>query len=444
MLGVLLITAGLALGQVEAPPNPELQSSELAKKVERLERMLGADTLQDREAAEKKLLELGPAVLPYLSIPNPRMSAEQRGRIQKIGDALRLKQAVASTSGTTVTLDVEKTKLSAVLKMIEEQTGNRFVDYEEHAAEEKADPEITLAVEGVPFWQAVDQVAAQAKLAIKPYVTDEGDQVVPGVALVDRSTDGSWRSEFVAYDGAFRFEAVRMRARRGLRESDVNRLELFLEAAWEPRLTPIAATVNFDSFSAKVDEGGLLGGGESELPVTRRGKLALDVFEQSSEFPVHLALPSRDAKQIKSIRGTISALLPGRIETFRFERLATAKDVRQRVGDVTVVLNEVRKNQALWEVRIRVQFQDDAGALESHLASWVSTNDIYLQSLDGKRQQMADAVDDPDAVTTQTGAGYFFVLEDDDSIDNYRLIYRTPGALVKRDVTFEFKDLPLP
>ena len=88
------------------------------------------------------------------------------------------------------------------------------------------------------------------------------------------------------------------------------------------------------------------------------------------------------------------AMIPGRIETFRFTKLAGAKDVQQRIAGVTVTLEEVRKNNEAWEVRMLVRFDDAGDALASH-RTWIFSNEAYLEGPDGKPIAYDTLRDDP-------------------------------------------------
>lgn len=437
MLGMLLIVAGLATGQPAVADDAELRAQ-----ASRLVRSLGADTLKDREQAEQQLRELGPAVLKYLPVPNRRMSNEQQTRLKRVTDELRLRQAVDATAGSTVTLKLDNVKLSEALKKLEEQSGNKFVDYRESMGQKVNDPEISLSVDAVPFWQAVDQLLAAAKLTVYPYATDDEGEPLQAVALVDEKTPGTWRRQYVAYDQAFRFEAIRILARRGLQDSDENRLRLEMEAAWEPRLRPISISIHADGMQAE------LGDADTPLQVVSSGQQSIDVYGGSTQFPVYLALPPRTSTQLKKVRGKLSALLPGRIESFRFNRLGNVprEGVAKKLGDVTATLLQVVKNGSVWEVRLRATFESEAAEeLDSHEEGWVAKNEVYLESTDGKKTRVDVATtDDPAAVASESGTGFMFVLDEGDQISNYQLVYNTPAALVVQEVTFEFKDLPLP
>ena len=137
----------------------------------------------------------------------------------------------------------------------------------------------------------------------------------------------------------------------------------------------------------------------------------------------------------------MSALVPERIVEFQFTDLAKAKGVEQQQGGVKVILDGTRKNQALWEVHMRVQVESEEAGLKSH-RGWVFQNMTYLLDREG------EIVDHAGFETTrqserEIGLAYFFDLPDDE-IGKYTWVYRTPAAIVRVSVEYELKDIPLP
>ena len=65
-------------------------------------------------------------------------------------------------------------------------------------------------------------------------------------------------------------------------------------------------------------------------------------------------LPPRSVKQIASLKGKMSALVLGRVEEFEFTDLDKAKGVEQERGGVTVIMREVRKNEEIYDVKVKV------------------------------------------------------------------------------------------
>ena len=131
--------------------------------------------------------------------------------------------------------------------------------------------------------------------------------------------------------------------------------------------------------------------------------------------------------------------MPGQIETFEFGELENAKAVQQQKAGVTVVLDQVRKNVDVYEVRLRVKFDKAENALESH-RNWVYRNEAYLLDAAGKRLENAGLQatrQDADEV----GVAYLFDVE---NLKGCKFVYKTPAVIVKMPVPYELKDIELP
>ena len=110
-----------------------------------------------------------------------------------------------------------------------------------------------------------------------------------------------------------------------------------LEAAWEPRLRIISLMQRMADVRA-VDERG------DPLPVADREaqpEVPISGEATAVKLDLPLQLPPREVRQIASLKGKLLATIPGRIETFRFSKLADAKNVQQRIAGVTVTLEQV-------------------------------------------------------------------------------------------------------
>ena len=134
------------------------------------------------------------------------------------------------------------------------------------------------------------------------------------------------------------------------------------------------------------------------------------------------------------------AMIARRIETFRFAKLAGAKNLQQRIAGVTVTLEEVRKSNGAWEVRILVRFDDAGDALASH-RTWIFNNEAFLEGPDGK----PIAYDTFE--TTRQGkneVGVAYVFNTDQPLDKLSFVYKTPGVIVTSAFDYELKDIRLP
>ncbi len=429
---VILVCAWLALaGQVAATSD---DSAQIAQSVKDLVKVLDAPEKASRDDAEQKLVALGNAAIEHLPEVTQRTPAEVKLRLERIRGQLERSRAEASVQGSQVTLSVADAKLADVLALIEEQSGNKLIDYREQFNQEAPHKPLTLDLKNVSFWEACDTILDKAGLTIYGTPDEEGAQ--DALALVTRNESESSRLGRATYAGAFRLEPLEFSARRDLRNPTNHTLQLLLELAWEPRLRPIVVLQDANRQIATDDKGNSVAAGmatgELETPILPGTK--------SIEIPLQLSLPDRGASKLSSLKGKFTALLPGRIETYRFANIERAKQTEQRKAGVTVVVDELARNNELYEVRMRVIFEKASGALESH-RNWIFDNEAYLEGPDGTKV-VAAAVDTTFQDESEVGMAYLFPL--DQGPKGYAFIYKTPATIVNVPVEFELKDLPLP
>jgi hypothetical protein len=279
-----------------------------------------------------------------------------------------------------------------------------------------------------PFWPALDQVLDQAKLTIYPYAERRAIHVV--------ATDAK-RPRFgrASYSGLFRCEAINIAARRDLRRGE-GLLVVSVETLWEPRLRVIGLAQRMADVTATDEQG-------HPLPVANR-EAQLEIPAGSAaagvKFDVPLRLPSRNVRRIASLKGKLQAMIPGRIETFRFGKLDGAKNVEQRIAGVTVTLERIEKNGNLWEVRMHARFDDAGDALASH-RTWIFNNEAYLEGPDGK------PIAYKTYETTRQGkneVGVAYIFKTDQPLSKLTFVYKTPGSIITSTFDYELKNIELP
>lgn len=409
---------------------PEAETDDVAAKVKRLVRQLDADAAAEREAAEKELIALGAPALLHLPAITPRTPAEVKDRLGRVRRALEESAAVSVTKSSLITLQGEL-KLSEAFAALEKQTGNALVDFREEFGQQASDPQVRVDFDKVTFWEAFDQLADQAEITPYNYSGQPGK-----LAYVARTEDDAPRKGRAQYAGLFRAEPLRIETARDFRNSRNNVFQVFIDFGWEPRLQPIVALHDLNSVRAVDDAGNAMATVDSEGEI----ETSPEVDATSLELVVPLALPDRSVKKIGSIKGKLSLLVPGRIETFEFTDLDKAKAVEQRRANVAVVIDQVRKNQDVQEVRMRVKFDKAANALESH-RTWIYNNPAHLIDPEGNQIEPAgmEATLQEDS---EVGVAYQFVI--DAGIKGYKFAYRTPSSIIKLPVEYEVKDLELP
>jgi hypothetical protein len=447
----LSLVAGLTLGGV----NPGATPRDLPARVAQLVRQLDAPQLADRSAAEEELVRLGPDVLPLLPQSSDPSRPEVEWRLRSVRLALQQAAAEASLEPSRVTLRGDALPLAKVLAAIEEQTHNRIIDSREDAGRltKSADsvdgrqsgerltkssystagkmPALRVDFDKTPFWQAMDQVLDQAGLALYPFGDDHAARIV--------HADGAEasRSKRASYIGPFRLEVTSVLAQRDLRTPASRVLRLELEAAWEPRLRPIAFEHRLADLRAIDDRGRPLAArspqADLEVPV-EPGPIA-------KVFSIPLALPPRDAGKIARLHGTLRVLVPGKMETFRFEGLERGASIEKRIAGVTVLLEPVRKGQQGWEAPILVRFDRTQGALASH-RNWILGNPAFLERRDGTRIAPGPLPETTQRDAAEVGIRYTFSL--DGPIKDYAFVYQTPAMIFWTPLEYEIKDIPLP
>jgi hypothetical protein len=433
IIAILLLTAPVRA--------QEQDDAALADRIDKLVQQLDADEAADREAAEKQLIELGlegtadagEAFLDALPKPNDNMPQEVQARLGHVASEVRTRLAKKSIDATRLTLDFKEAPLDEVLKAIEKQTGNRLTDYREQFGQQASEKKVTVQVTDDPFWSALDKVLDAMQM--QPYAFS-GEETL---ALVGREQGALRRSgRGAVYSGPFRIEATGVTAERGLRNPDQSTLRLDLEIAWEQRLKPISLTQAAADVKAITDDG-------REVPATAQGA-AFDVEIESgthaAEVNLPLQLPGREAKSLASVTGKFTALVPGRIVELTFDKLASAKEVTQEAGGVTVTLDRVVRNQALYEVHMRIRIDSLEAGLESH-RGWVFQNVCFLKD---KAGEQLDNAGFETTMQTESEAGflYLFELPEGREIGDYDWVYRTPASIVSMPIEYKLEDVPLP
>jgi hypothetical protein len=433
-----LCLATVAVWAAEDTPAASEVDPQLARQISRSVSQLNDDRAAEREAAEKKLLDLAGTstaeadrFLQALPKETEQMPIAVRERLTRIRKQVEDRAAKAATAATTITLAAKGMPLQEVIAAIEKQTGNRFIDNREQQGEQPNANDVRIDVElkGERFWPAVDKILDQAKLGIYSYGGKDA------LSIVARDAADGPRQARAAYIGPFRLDITEVQAERSIRQPKQSLLKLQLEVAWEPRLRPIAISQPVADLQAKTDAGAKL--------TVAQPQASLDVEvpngTQAAEITLPFDLPPRSVKRITALHGTLHALVPGRQVKFRFDDLANAAGKTQRMGGVQVTVDEVRKNNAVWEVHMRFSLDEENGALQSHRA-WVFQNLSYMLDKDGKQIDNG-GLETTSQTKNEVGVAYVF---DVPAIEGLSWVYETPAAIVDLPVEYEIKDIELP
>ncbi|WP_372894509.1 hypothetical protein [Stieleria sp.] len=414
-----LIAGPNALGQQAEPleDTPPVSKTDVLEWVDQLD----ARKASDRSAAEKALIEAGADALPYLPESRPEFSIEASERLSRVKAALMTLKAKTQSKAIRIRLG-DVTTLGEALEVISRESEIEF----EHSADESLPIQSSSAP--LSFWHAVDLVLDQTNLDINHY---GGDRET--LQLVPRQETRQSRVDSAAYSGVYRIEPTAVSARRVFNQPGQSGLNLSMEITWQPGLTPIGLTIPVAQLSGKLDDG------QSLKPQTTEN--TIDIAANSelafSEFYLPLELPTESPTRIESLRGTIQSLLPGKRHTF--ELPLTEVGSNQNVDAMTVTLERVQRNGALYEIRFSVELKDADRALESH-RQWIFQNPVYVRDAEGNRvenlgyelyRQTESGVD----------MGYLFEI---DKLEGAKLIYESPTSVVRNEVDFVLQDIVLP
>lgn len=421
-IGVVLLAW---CAQLDGSPSP---AQILPADVTRLVRQLDDPAQAERDRAEKALTALGPDVLPLLPAITPRTPAETKERLGRIRSALESQLSQSAATPTTVTLKGTMSVADA-LRAMEKQTGNRVVGYERRTGL----GDVTIQFDKVPYWQALDEVLDQAGLNINPYGGEAN-----ALVLVARPEGEEPRTGRGVYSGIFRFEPLRVEARRDLRNPSANGMRVGISVTWEPRITPITLRQPIEAVTALDSDGQALtvGRGDSQSVLNASGEIGMSAIE----LGIPLQLPSRDVKKIAKLRGTLTALVPGRLESFEFADLANLRDAEQRRAGVSVTFERLRKNGDLYEMRLRIRYAEAANALESH-RSWIFTNPAYVVDASGQR---IENLGSNEGSRGENEVGIVCLFELPAGPESCRFVYQTPASLLQLPVDYELQDIALP
>lgn len=403
----------------------------LSDQVKAWVRRLDSDTLEERDRAEKKIIELGHESLEHLPQVKPNTAAETKARLQRIRTILEKARADSAAKASKITLSVKDKPFTEIIGAIEEQTGNKLVDYRRNFGQNADATKVSVDWEEVPFWEALDELFAKTGLEAYHYA---GQPSV--LAFVARQSSGNTKNPLVRTSEIFRFEPTRIESFLNLSDTAQRGTFMNLQVAWEPRATPIVIKMPLDQLKIEDENGKSLVSADSE------GSLDTEVLQGVSAVDIQLPLGGvdRTSQKIAKLKGQVVALLPGRVETFTFDKLEKSRNVKDTRGAIEVIFEAFRQNGDIYEASIMLRVLNDQGALESH-RGWVYNNEAYLEGRNGERVDIAgfeETYRDVDSV----GLSYKFVLEREAS--DYQFVYRSPASIISLPVSFELTDIPLP
>jgi hypothetical protein len=170
-------------------------------------------------------------------------------------------------------------------------------------------------------------------------------------------------------------------------------------------------------------------------------EVALRQDNPAAEVNINMEAPDRAARKLSSFKVKGEMTVPASFRTFRFPNLA-AKNVRQKQGDITLLLEDMEVDEAVWKVHVTLEFPAQGPAFESYRQGLLN-NRLWLQKADGSRFDHNGGFSNTGSEGGKLGFEYLFVDAPGKPSD-YQFVYETPSKVVTIPLEFEFKDVPLP
>ncbi len=385
---------------------------------------LNSSSRARRIESERKLIEAGPGILPWLPKSNERLSMETVGRLVRIKDKLTKMRTKDESK-----LELSQVRLSQISNLgeaLEAISRDSGVEFEHEANESIAVSPIPTPL---PFWHALDFVLDAANLDINFY---GGDQDT--LKLEPRAKGRPSRVDSAAYAGVYRIEPTAVTSRRNLSKPDLSGLNIAVHISWQPTTTPIGLIIPVAQLSGRLSNSSRLKPQTSseKIDVATNSDLAM------SEFFLPMQLPADQPRKIKSLSGVVRAMLPGKRQTFNLGLSESASS--NTIDAMTVTVEEIRKNGPLHEIRVGVELDNADRSLESH-RHWIFENAVHVQRKDGSR---ADHLGYETYRQTSSGVGIGYLFDLGDAVGEATLVYESPTAVIQDEVSFVIQDIPMP
>ena len=419
--------------QEETPSISQMSEMELIEHVETLQKQLQSVQISERDEAERLLKAAGPVALDFLDLPSDKLTTDAQERLVRIRAVLE-KQAIESVSKPSrVTLTGSKS-LEEVFQAIRRQTRNN-VSVVDEVGIDFMKQKVLMNCEDAEFWVAMDQVMTQANLVTAPYSGQAGQLKLAPATQQEETIEAAEITIPRSNAGVFNILVNRIDSSRNLLEPQTNHSKVNVNIRWEPRIRPISVDLPMAKFVV-TDEF------DQKVAVSNQESVLSGVVQPQIpelDFNISLKLVDRQIEFLKSIEGTIDAVLPGRVESFTFPNLDDeAQNSEITKAGVKVAFRRSRKNDDIWSIQMDVGFAENSTASESYLG-WVYENEAYLVDKDGNRHDNI-GYESYTAAESRVGVQYFFDVDP----QKCSFVYKSPAAIVKMPIKFKLEKIPLP
>jgi len=407
----------------DEPQQEKVLDKALKRKVRMLQRKLNSDSLEDRQAAKKEIIDLGPKVLDYLPDPDPNFGENFNSAIRSIRNEIELTAEKEFSSPRRITLS-GKHRISDILNALEVQTGNQM-----KLADGVEDIEVKVDWKNKLFWEATDDLGGKTKMDVMG--------IRPGQGMLTPSP--VYDRENVEYSEGFRFQATSIHTRRDLKLGGQPSGNISFSLKWEPRYRIIKLQIPFDSIEATDPDGKVI----DTVIFPKEGSLdfGASAEEFDKEIPIPFSLAENNKAKKFELQGTLKAVISGRLESFVFPKIDQFKEKKTlKKSGVNVTLFNIAEDEHLLAVTVDVGFSDAKATLESHLG-WVYDNPAFLVNEKGEKLEF---VGTESAGQNEDGIRVIYLFEKPESLKGWSVKYQCPGILIDKEIPFYIPNIRLP
>ena len=388
---------------------------------------LNAPTRGEREAAERELIELGLEVLPLLpeSTRDPAIAAA----LSRIRKQLHKQRATNQTTQPTLVSIAGTGPLGEVAVDWLDETGAPHISLTSNQRQRPA----TLKVNAVPYWRAIDRIAAAANLWPDQWSRTSG--------LTFRQRTDKDRQIQLDYPGVFRVAAGPIEVKPLPGETNERLYRLLIELRAEPKVRPLF-------IMHQASSGSLIGADGTRIePFTPKAAYELQMGDRGGAASLRLDFKGPPLEGPFTFKGEFVATLASRELPFAFGiSRGSFRPAKEEQGEVTVRLRDVTWNDdASVEVAVAVVYANGA-AFESY-RTWVYHNDaaLMVERRDGEDRTLIRIDHKPgfDTVAQTPGAlllRYTFLNVPPDA-ENIRFEYRAPTDVIEVPLEVELEGL---
>ncbi|RUL88938.1 serine/threonine-protein kinase [Tautonia sociabilis] len=427
--------AVLGMILVGSPASAQEISAALRDRVAQLIERLEQGEPSERDSAEEALVKLGSRILPLLPEETEDLAPDLRDRLSRIREGLEQGGGETNLDASRVTITGDGLRLSEVLRALQEQSGNRISDLRELYGQDASNPTLALDLREMPFLEALDRIAAKAKLETIFATGDGSVGILAAAPMAESSGDEPRPGPPTIYTGPFRVTLNQFASQIDY-GADARSSNARMTVVWEPRLRPMLMSLDASEVKIVDDQGEEIAPTVSE----ESGTVVLRPEIPEAELNLNMNSPRRGVQTLRTLRVKATVTVPAANQIFRLD-LADS-DAKQEKGPVSIALDGVEVDGFVWKVGVEVTYEGQSEAFETYRQG-LFNNRLWLQRPDGSRFEHNGGFNQLGSMDGTLAFEYLFVDAPGRPSD-YQLVYETPGAIAEIPLEFEFSGIPLP